>query len=74
MFLFHYNPFLLSIQLFSIPFPFFVITSALIQSLAFVPLSIRLLVSYWLPAPNMPTLPNHAHPRDFNENKLIAEK
>ena len=23
---------------------------------------------------NTPTLPNHAHPRDFNENKLIVQK
>ena len=24
--------------------------------------------------PNTPTLPNHAHPQDFNENKLIVQK
>ena len=28
---------------------------------------------YWLPA-QTPTLPNRAHPRDFNESKLIAQK
>ena len=27
-----------------------------------------------LACPNTPTLPNHAHPRDFNENKLIVQK
>ena len=38
--------------------------------LLFIHVLLRLLVACL----NTPTLPNHAHPRDFNENKLIVQK